>query len=173
MCLRRRPPARSEEMTDFRGKASKPVGTRILTQGLANEILLRPACLLGERSQALGLVIGHSNTHSHRVTLPKSVPSRDGPRGQCIGHARRLTERPVSVPPATECCGCLPDLPGVADSPEPSIAVWLSSRSPVTSVCPTNWRRSYSSHRGHAETLLSRIDRDRLVRRRWVIHASL
>ena len=53
-------------MTDFRGKASKPVGTHVLTQGLANEILLRPACLLSERSQALGLVIGHSNIHSHR-----------------------------------------------------------------------------------------------------------
>ena len=85
-------------MTDFRGKASKPVGTHVLTQGLANEILLRPACLLSERSQALGLVTGHSNIHSHRVTVPKSVPSREGPRGHCRGHAPRLTERPVSVP---------------------------------------------------------------------------
>ncbi len=173
MRLRRRPPAWSEEMTDFRGKASKPVGTHVLTQGLANEILLRPACLLSERPQALGLDIGHSNIHSHRVTLPKSVPTRHGPRGQCIGHARRWTERPVSVPQSTKRCGRHPDHHGVADNPGPSILVWLSSRSPVTSTCPTNWRRCYSSHRGHAETLLSRIDRDRLVRRRWVIHASL
>ena len=79
-------------MTDLRGKASKPVGTHILTQRLANEILLRPACLLSERPQALGLFIGHSNIHGPRVTVPKSVPARHAPRGQHMCHAARLTE---------------------------------------------------------------------------------
>ena len=70
MGLRRRPPAWSEEMTDLRGKASKPVGTHILTQRLANEILLRPACLLSERAPASPRLV-------HR-TFEYSRPSCDG-----------------------------------------------------------------------------------------------